>query len=333
MTTRNITNDDSQSDEEYEHYNEQSHYDPELRGIETFHEFNDGHPFRNTIDYLKQNFTNGTFRFYPKMITLREASPDFNLIVDIVLHSWRLPRYFYNSTQPFVPFSFSFNDFHSLTRSIGKSHGFMMYKHDEKHDPNGNLYFQISGATDDVDFIAPKNLTLQSIELPTYTRSEDDPSIVIPISDYCSLCKTLCHIKCGYVSIYGYYRGLKFEGFKPGNIRGKVKTFGSEDPPPLSESIQEEGSAMKGVSKEKEEESTDEIIIDFGDNDSEDNITVVDDRSIINTRLDIGRVKAGMKYSNISGPKNVLLVYIEKGKAMKLLSDIGGFGEMRVYIK
>lgn len=329
MATRKVTNDDSQSDCEYDSETKQSHHDPELSGIETFHEFNDGHTFRNIIDFLKQNFSTATLRIYPKMITIQESDPNGSFIVDIVIRSWCLPRYYYNSKQPFVPFSFSLNDFHSLTRSIGTKTGFMIYKHDEKQDPNGNLYFQILGATDDVDFIAPKLVTLEKIEIPTYNIPEDEPSVVIPISDFCSLCKTLCHIKCGYVYIYGYYRGLKFEGCKTGNIRGKVKTFGSEDPPP-SEIIHEDDTIQTNLV----EDNKDDLVIDLTDDNEDDDCTkVVDNRSIISTSIGIDRIKSYTKYINISGQRNVLLVYIEKDKSLKLVADIGGYGEMRVYIK
>lgn len=277
-------------------------------------EIGDGYSFRNLIEFLKIGNNHGYFKFSEDKIVYEQSDCDDNTIIinyaEII--SDNLQHYELLSKGDFY-IGINLGDFRIHTKNIKRHDSIRLYK----RPTDGYLYMQIIGNnlrtdTEDVSIIKPQMKNLLQIDYPKNYNGRKRANIQIKTSEFFKACNSLCSLKCDYIMIYGFPRGITFEALSPAGISMKTFTFGNKEDVNINESESESIKATTNRPKIK-------ILY-----------TTYNAPSII--KVSSGTIKSFTKFNNICKNGQVKF-YFENKRLMRMSCNIGDFGFLDVYVR
>ena len=284
-------------------------------------EFSDGYSFRNLIEYLKSTNTNGNFIFHKDGISYSQHNNSNSLLNFIEIRSCDLPVYVYRSTEDSIRVGINLSNLRSITKSVGKKDSiriYMVYN-------NPLLHISISSPNtkelnrNNISVIRPQKLEVVEYEINAYQREETSPNCTTPAFDFNKMCSAMNALKCSHILVYGDDTSIVFKGMFDGDLVGRTDTFGiikkKEDQLPQLHEISEFGKIITQAYPE--------------------NIPNTISKSAItqhNIKIDVSTIKALGKLNNLS-PNGTIKMYMEEGLPFKMISNIGSYGKLTIYLR
>lgn len=274
--------------------------------------FTEAYSFRNCVDYLRHACTTGNLIFTPKNISFSRSDANGTVLSQLEIRISDITKYKYDACdeneQVLEEFAVGFNvsELAKATKSVGKKDGMYLYI------PSGsnNIHIQTIGTSkgggrSSVSYVPTLPDVQETIYDPIeYIRSEDEPNVRIPASDFARTCNSMATNKCQYVRIIGYPEGIIFKGMMAGHTVSQIDRYGiceTRDTPPAS--------------------NTSRIKV----------ITPSEEIAVINVRT-VPLIKAMAKFSNLTS-SGIIKIYIEKDKPLKIISCVGNYGKLTVYLR
>jgi hypothetical protein len=285
-------------------------------------EFSDGYSFRNLIEYLKSTNTNGNFIFHKDGISYSQHNNSNSLLNFIELRGYDLPVYVYRSTEDSIRVGINLANLRSITKSVGKKDSiriYMVYN-------NPLLHISISSPNtkelnrNNISVIRPQKLEVVEYEINEYQRDDSSPNCTTPAFDFNKMCSAMNALKCTHILVYGDETSIIFKGMFDGDLVGRTDTFGivkkKEEHLPQLQEISEYGK-----------------IITSAYNDTIQPHTINKPSSNQhNIKIDVSTIKALGKLNNLS-PNGTIKMYMEEGLPFKMISNIGSYGKLIIYLR
>lgn len=286
-----------------------------------FATFIDGSSLRYLIEYLRLISIEGSFLFHKNLITYQKGDDDRNILNDIKIKTYELTEYEFSSNNPEICSTISLSDFRNKTRTVGKKEQLDLYKRPE--EPS-NFYIQVrsqekSASEAPTLYCMPmKTENIQIFDLPVYKRDKHNPNATIYQTDFTKCCKALIANKCNHAVFICYERGMIIKGYtSDGNIA----------------MVKEYGKPRVTVTKMSNTKS----IINLGDKNiikpqvPAPKLNVKDSEEIERFKISNNIIKALSKLTGFSN-NGTIKFYIETGLPMKLVTSIGNFGKLRIFL-
>lgn len=281
-------------------------------------EFGNGYPFRNMIEHLKST-TNveGHFVFNKDSITYKEINSDNILMNEVNLRTCDFNRYVFNSDYP-IKVGVSLTEFRIFTSRITNKNGFRWYKRNSKDD--NHIYCQIlsyvPNSRESVNFFLEKHIEDKEIGDPEYIRKT--PNATCLISNFSKVCKEFGALKCNYIAIQGYPKGVTFTAVNQGNIAGKTEKFGTleletKKYPDLSEILKGNNSVNPDISDEQR-------------------FQIKRSKELPIIRISSATIKSLVKINNIAHAETLSL-YVEENNPMRIMCPIGTYGSLTIHLR
>ena len=284
-----------------------------------FATFVDGSSFRNMIEYIRLPNIEGVFRFTKHNILYEQGDSDNNILNVVDLTTYELTEYSFSSKTDEVVVGISLADLRNITRNVGKKDHIDLYK--LSTEPK-NLYIQIRSQSEKGSesnlYLLPITCTSYTMyRMPDYMRGERDPTCTIYQSDFSKLCKSLNTIKCSHAVVHGFAKGMIVKGFLNTGVIGSVKEFGKCNNNPTQTNLK--SIVPHGVTN---------II---RSNRPPPRLHIGEIGEIERFKIDINILKYLIKLNALS-PTGTIKIHIEKGLPLKMVTNIGTFGKISVYL-
>lgn len=275
----------------------------------------DGYSLRHLIEYLKDTGDKGNFVFTKSGIKYVQAECKVNLLNEVVIHIDKIPEYIFNSQENEVVIGVSLPDLKKVLKIVSKKESVEIYQIRDEH-----VYYirNISSNIKDIARSSATMCTPQRIKIsdnvcvPPFDRTA--PNCKIPIADFDKMCTAMYTVSCTNVIFRGYQDGIICEGITESRIIGRVETFGNT---PL-----ENGSKNRGKDKSIEDKNSGPGSGSGGMEDTDGCVMV-----------SISKIKAFKKLKNVAGSKGIVQVFMQKGMPLKLVVNVGIYGELTIYYR
>lgn len=269
-------------------------------------EFSDGYSFRNLIDYLKGTNTQGNFCFGKDVIYYAQTNASNTLMNCLCINTSDLTCYEYNSSLDAEVIGVNLATLKLITKSITPKDGLKLYK--RQKDPH--LFVQILNGSglatrESVNMILPIAIESTQYDPDDENSDTDQPNCTIASFPFSKSLAALTAMKCSSVTIRGFPKGIILEGMMPGGVLGKAEKFGKCDS--IDVSIPKNSNLPRLVIR-----SPDEIRI---------KISAITAKSLAK----LGALQAQSK--------GVVKFYVEKDKPIKVMTRIGVYGVLWVYLR
>lgn len=277
-------------------------------------EFSDGYSFRNLIEYLKSTNTNGNFIFHKDGISYSQHNNSNSLLNFIELRGFDLPVYMYRSEDESVKVGINLSNLRSITKSVGKKDSiriFMVYN-------NPLLHISISSPNtkelnrNNISVIRPQKLEDVQYEMEEYTKDESCPNCTTPAFDFNKMCSAMNALKCNHILVFGDDSSIVFKGMFDGELVGRTDTFGITKKRDVMNSFESRSWGSGG-------DDTPQIV----------QKPLPLQHSI---KIDVSTIKALGKLNNLS-PNGTIKMYMEEGLPFKMISNIGSYGKLIIYLR
>lgn len=291
--------------------------------------FGEAYTFRNLIELIFSVSKTGTLIFTSDYIHFVQSDAE-RILIDVVFNPSDLIEYEYNSTSPEVLIHIDIEGMRSITRDIQKKDSLTIQK-----VPNDvTLFLEINGNSSGSDnqgnigHLQPLRITnIPVYEIDNYSRSETSPNCTVLSSVFNKACTSLQHVGDQDIEIRGYNKGVTFIANVHDSTTGKVYRFGSITNEEMSDTINSSSTTTYQTSNES-------IINIIGDSDPDSkavNININDkNTSVIHITSAILKSLAKINSLTSNGP---VKIFVEKNLPMKLISYVGNYAIVRVYVR
>jgi len=260
----------------------------------------DGYSFRNLIEYLKITNSTGNLVFKNNGISYQHSNLDGTILNQFIIRADDLPTYKYYSEGE-INVGVNLTNLRLITKPIGRKDSIKMYM--KKDDEKGYLYLHINSSKgidrENVSFIQPEHVENVEYIVEGYQRETCDPNLSIQSHQFTKIFTTINSLKCVTCSIKVYENGIAFEGIKSNGTSGHIERYGNC------------GNKNAFILR----------------NEINDNMNYVDE---INIRTNT--IKAMTKLGNLSHNDSIK-IYMEKELPMKIITNIGSYGKLTIYIR
>jgi hypothetical protein len=272
-------------------------------------EFSDGYSFRNLIEYLKSTNTNGNFIFHKDGLSYSQHNNSNSLLNFIELRGCDLPVYVYRASEESIKVGINLSNLRSITKSVGKKDSIRLFM------VHGNplLHISISSPNtkelnrNNISVIRPQKLDDVQYELNEYEREESSPNCTTPAFDFNKMCSAMNALKCNHILVFGDDSSIVFKGMFDGDLVGRTDTF--------------------GLTKKKD------VYFGIANMDSETpQIVQKPEPHQHSIKIDVSTIKALGKLNNLS-PNGTIKMYMEEGLPFKMISNIGSYGKLIIYLR
>ena len=277
-------------------------------------EFSDGYSFRNMFEYLRVTNSHGTFIFKKDEICYMQGDDNNTILNQIEILVHELPDYKFKSSTPEIVIGINIQDIRSITKTIGKKDSVILYK-----QPNSNdIQIQIVNSSRGTGRQNYSKVRLQRREIPDYSlpdfqNDEKHPNFTIPSADFSRTCTSISSVKCDKIIIHGYPRGTQFDAVMHGGVVQRYERMGSCE-------------MISGIVR-------DACILDENGNPGKRvKMVVKSDGPVPSVVVRTSTIKALSKLNNLSA-NGTIKFYMEPDNPIKIMSKIGTYGTLRVYIK
>lgn len=260
--------------------------------------FADGYIFRNLIEYLKNTNQSGIFLFSKERILYKQSNAISKIVNKIEIRCEDLVSYEYNSSEEQIPVSVNFVDILTILRNTGKKDSIKIF---QRTDEPSILYFQSKSHTsidgessnENISMIRLQYLNPLEFDESANEIEEKNPNVVIQNSMFNKVFKTFSSMKCDSISIIGKNKGIMLISISKGEIFGRIEKIGE-----ISEDI---------GNIEKLESDPDYSVI----------------------KVSCSTMKSLCKIGNLG---SIIKIYMEKNKPLKIVTNIGSFGNLKSYV-
>lgn len=258
-------------------------------------DFSDGYSFRNLIEYLKNTNTTGNLSFKKTGVYYNQHNTSKTLLNSIEIRGYDLSSYIYNTSKDVINIGVNLAGFRSITKSVGKKDSIRLYMLND--DPL--LYISISSPNtkelnrNNVSVIRPQKLEVNEYTLPNYNRQETDPNCTAPSFDFNKMCMAMHSMRCNHVKIYSEDNSIIFKGMFDGDIVGRIDAF--------------------GIRKKSQTSS-------------------INDTNDYYIQIETSTIKALGKLNNLS-PNGTIKMYLEESSPFKIISNVGSYGKLIIYLR
>jgi len=149
------------------------------------------------------------------------------------------------------------------------------------------------------------------INYPEYSMSRANPNYKLKATEFSNVCTTLCSLKCDYIMVYGFPKGISFEAIAPGGTSLKSFKFGSQEAITTSPILDDKVNIPTNRPK---------IKIIYSNNNAPSKVKI---RNSI--------FKSLAKLNNIS-PNGLVKFYLEGENPMMISCRIGDYGVLNTYL-
>lgn len=281
--------------------------------------FTDGYSARNVLGFFRQACTRANIIFEPDQITIKEADATFTILADCRIDTDDLTEYQYNAFDddgeliPAVACGFETLEMQKATKMVGKKDAIKLYT---KKEDNPKLYIQVIHAGSKSD----NNLGLRIVNIMDVEVNEYDdikyerksPNSRAASTEFAKICADFSSLKCTYTNVIGFEEGIMFQGIESGTVKS-VETYGKiPDRRMMASSTQYEPQrSEEGSQKPK--------------------LIITQPGEIFRIRISSKTIRAMTKFNNLS-PTGVIKFFMEEGMPLKIVSPIGCYGKLTLYI-
>ena len=282
--------------------------------------FPDGYSFRNVLGFFRQTCTRANFIFTPDGITIKEADATDTILAHAEIYADDLTEYQYNAYDengdliPAIACGFMTLEMQKSTKMVGKKDAIKLYT---KKEENPNIYIQVmhAGSKSDSNLglrIVP-TLEVDVMEYKDIEYKKKSPNARAASTEFAKICADFSSLKCTYTDVIGFTDGIMFQGIESGTVKS-VETYGkvTDISPILS--------------------SSSRYSITSGTLGSKPRLNVSMPGEICRIRINSKTIRAMTKFNNLS-PTGVIKFFLEQGNPFMIVSPIGCYGKLTLYIK
>jgi hypothetical protein len=272
--------------------------------------FLDGFSFRHIFDYLKSFNNECDFILTPSYMRIEQCDYTSTVFNVIDIKASNLLEYKFDSGTNDINeiyFRLNLHDTNNMFKMVLKKEGLRIYKFANSNE----LHFQIISHTNysntDHGIVKLQEITERLVyELPTYTVPESNPSVKTQTLRIVKICKTISQVKTSKAKLIIYPNGIRFEAKMDGDIIVINDEIGQCGGLVI---VGESGGKLKLVRKI----DTSELMV------------LEIKTSILKSLSKIGDL--------VSSYGSIVKVFIEKDLPLKILSNVGVYGKLRVYLR
>jgi hypothetical protein len=257
--------------------------------------FLEGYIFRNLIDYLRNTNQTGTFIFSKDRISYKQLESG-KIINKIEIRCEDLAEYQYNTCNDKISVGLNLPDLMTILKNIGKRDSIKIF---QRSSEPSMLYIQCinnlnTDSTTENYSIVRLHTTNNGLSF-TEPEYSSEPTVILQSIKFIKICKNFSSLKCDSISIIGKKKGLIIISISKGKILGRIERIG---------------------------EFEDEIELEKFENNPEFSIVKVN--SLLMKNLS--------KLGNLYQSQGIIKIFLEYGKPMKIVANIGSFGKISVFI-
>lgn len=270
-------------------------------------EFNDGPAIKSLFEFLRLSSNKGNFKFSKNKIEYAKMDQRKKLLNFIEIDAEKIDFYeFRSSSCEQLIVGINLSDLRIFTKPIKKGQGIKI----EKKENDSELYVSVfptgnnSSRKATFGTISPCDEEDENYEVIEYSRDEKKPNFIVSPADFVEACSGMTSLKCNDIHIKSKFRGAFFES---GGDRATVtKSI------PLGNPYQRPNSPSTSPNK---------------------NTNPIHETSL---RIKATTIKTLGKLgnNNLGAQKDdsVLKIFMEVGKPMKIITQIGKYGFLKTYV-
>lgn len=282
--------------------------------------FPDGYSFRNVLGFFRQTCTRANFIFTPEGITIKEADATDTILAHAIIYADDLTEYKYNAYDEngelieALACGFMTLEMQKSTKMVGKKDAIKLYT---KKEENPNIYIQVMHAGSKSDSnLGLRIVPILEVEVHDYKDIEykrKTPNARAASTEFAKICADFSSLKCTYTDVIGFPDGIMFQGIESGTVKS-VETYGkvTDIRPIFSSSSRYSITGGKSGSKPK--------------------LSVSMPGEVSRVRINSKTIRAMTKFNNLS-PTGVIKFHLEDGNPFKIVSPIGCYGKLTLYIR
>lgn len=281
--------------------------------------FTDGYSARNVLGFFRQACTRANIIFEPDQITIKEADATFTILADCRIDTDDLTEYQYNAYDsngepiPAVACGFETLEMQKATKMVGKKDAIKLYT---KKEDNPKLYIQVihAGSKSDNN-LGLRIVNILDVDVTEYSDIEYKrraPNSRAASTEFAKICADFSSLKCTYTNVIGFEEGIMFQGIESETVKS-VETYGKiPDRRMIASSIGYDTSrSAEGSQKPK--------------------LKITQPGEICRIRINSKTIRAMTKFNNLS-PTGVIKFFMEDEMPLKIVSPIGCYGKLTLYI-
>jgi hypothetical protein len=283
-------------------------------------DFHDGYSLRNMLVLIRQTTPRANLIFTKDGITIKETDASDSILTHCEIYGDELLNYQYNvyddngDLVEALALGFQTTDMQKATKIVGKKNGIKLYV---KKVENPSICVQRilspSSSTSDGNLgglrivnILP--VDIQEFEEIKYTR--DRPNVKPTSTEFAKICQDFASYKCTHTDIISFDNGLILQGFESSTMKS-VEPLGR-----VPDIKHYQSSHQIGYSGDK----------------SKPKLNVITKDEICRIRVHSKIIRAMAKFNNLS-PSGIIKLYLEKDNPFKIVSAIGTYGKLTLYIR
>lgn len=282
--------------------------------------FTDGYSFRNVLGFFRQTCTRANIVFTPKEIIIKEVDASDTILADCIIEADDLSEYKYNAkdengeTLDAVACGFMTLDMQKATKMVGKKDAIRLYTREEKH---AKLYIQVVHASSKSDnnvglrIVPLIDVPFEPFDDIRYKRSS--PNARAASTEFAKICADFSSQKCTLTTAIGYPEGIVFKGFES-DIMKCLESYGTVPKMDKLISTDQYGLFPQVVDTPKPK------------------LDITDPDEVYRVEISAKIIRAMTKFNNLS-PTGVIKFFVEKEMPLKIVSPIGCYGKLVLYIK
>lgn len=286
--------------------------DPFDKKIAISAHFHDGYSLRNVIAFLRQTCTTVNMVFTPENIYIKEEDTSSTILVDCEIRMEDITDYKYDvhdedgNLIPMIFCGFNTMDMQKATKGAGKKDGVKMFI--REGDPN--IYIELlhtsmeTGNSMGLKFVPI--MVREPIPFNTIPYESQHPNARPPIAQFSKFCSEIHSMKCTKVTVIAFENGILIQGYENKFVRS-VQSFGT---------VPNSAKINKGNFHSANKPRL--------------NIRFPEEKSRITIETLI--IKTMAKFNNLC-PTGVIKIYVEENKPLKIVSGIGCYGSITLYVK
>lgn len=284
-------------------------------------DFCDGYSFRQSINFIRQCTSDDcTFITRKDGIYCANSNDTKNITVIFNIYKYQLTKYEHDANTGTILLPVKLSELSAVLSKITKTMGIRIYKTSKNRD----LYYQSIKDSNVLSDNALGILTLnptstfKDFKISDYNRSSLDPNCVVSSQDLKGVCNEIKTSGCSKVKLGVFPRGICFSTIMEPNARFITRKFGVVDES-ASENATPSLCHLPGSVVNNHQMSSLAIINMKPRN-------LVEEYYFYSTFMDT------MALLDNINPRGVVKFYAETNKPLKVVSNVGDYGEMTIYI-
>lgn len=277
--------------------------------------FPEAYSLRHLLATIRQEAQEGNLIFEPKRISYTQLNQAGSVLAQFELRPADLEEYNYAAYDadgkllPMLAVGFKTAEMMKATKSIKKRDGVCIYMYPGKSVISVQPIPASTKDSGQSDIHYVPVIDVEHVEhiIPTYSQPDDTPTVKVLAPNFSNACTSMTSIKCTHVTAQGHPSGIRFFGFRPGKVLGRMITFGG---------VETTDASLDGQL----------AALNIGDGQHPE------------VRIPISTIKALSKINNLSSPGTIIKLTIEpstdqKPLPLKIISPIGNYGTFSIYIR